>query len=398
MLMTLSLPSDYSATYGAALQIPILVDPDLPLSADFESGFKTDTPFSVSLEEAILCADRHLRVFGRGDWLTVAAEIENWRNVLRWNLCTFWTCDPASNSFDTTSRFSAEHPKWMGELLAEGLALRLLEKRLHLPSSKFFFYSGAEARPDFVARPPAWFSRAFLDGKRRRFGLECRIRRGWASIHASDRAEIARKKLGKFSGVLAIYSAYGPPSPKRASARTRLILGDPEGDEGPISFLEVVRVLVHHYSGVTERLGLWAHRDALREAWEQLESGEVPPPRVDPGSGQDGPLNSKSFGEEEYSGRFFSALMLQQHTGRITDREARDRIRAEDFGALFYQGINTRLLRSLRTFEWEAVEAFFDENALLRPDIGSDGVVRAQLPAEDEDYDIVAEATRSALS
>jgi hypothetical protein len=380
------------------MSIPFIEDKQFPLTQMLRSRLNPATAFEVSLDEAITCADRHLHVHGKPQSADIVRLVNEWLNVLRWELATFWSCNPGSHWYDDargSAEFSPEHPRRVGELLAEGLAIRLLERRLHIPRSKLFFYSGSEARPDFVMRPLRRMSRALLDNDRRLFALECRSRMGWSSIHKSDQEQLKKKKQGKFSGTVAIYSCYGPPSEIENMVRTRYLLGDPPDEADPVTKPTAIRVLLIHYLGVTSRLGLWYHHRELKTALAALEDGVELRKRRDPGMGEDTPLNAVTRRESQYFGRFFSEAIFLYRRGEFTRDEVNRRIHGGQLGEVAYHGLSTEVLRAIRCYDWDALEVYFDKNTLHDPDVGGDGMIKARLNEDSDDYPTVIDAIRS---
>lgn len=397
---TLSLPVDYASTFGQKLSIPVIEDDKLRLSDTLRKSFAPDTSFEVSLDEAIATADRHLHVYGKPPGTETVRLVGEWLDILRWELATFWSCNPNEHWYDDDKgrmAFSQEHPRRVGELLAEGLAIRLLEKRLLIPRSKLFFYSGTDARPDFVMRPLPRMSRAVLNNDRRLFALECRSRKGWSSIRSSDYEQLRKKKKRNFSAAIAIYSCYGPPSENKKLPRTRYLLGDPPGQAGPASRSTVLRALLVHYIGVTSRLGLWSHHQELQHALKALDDGAELQTRADPGMRGDAHLNRVQRGSSEYLGRFFSEFVLRYQRRQFTRASVRRRIQDGDLGSIVYHGLSADVLRAIRSYDWDTLEAYFDENTVYDGDIGGDGTLKTELKEGSDDYAIAAKAIHAEL-
>ena len=327
---TITIPG-YSTWAQAVLSIAVIEDQNLSLNPQFQQLYQPGTAFEFRCDHAIQSADRHLFIRGRPP--KPLKVVEAWLHLLRWEFSTFWAVDQGTNTIDSRgAAFSSEHPTRAGEMFAEGLAVLLMEKRLRLPRSKLFFYSSPTARPDFLFTPSRRIKRALLLGDRRAFGLEARLRAGWASIRKEDHAGLAAKKQGgRFSGVLAVYLGYGPPSLINGTSRTRLILGDPERDAPELTEADARAVVLGHYYRACQRLGLWEFCDHLEAAIGR--EGEQPldrQPNIDAIPGR------VSFAGSHYRGSFLSELLTDVQDETVDEAEVVARLATGNLGAIVF--------------------------------------------------------------
>ena len=205
--------------------------------------------------------------------------VEDWINIQRWETQHFWEVGPHSCRLyqNQQTQVTSEHRLRSGELLAEGLAILFLEKRLKWGRQNFFFYEGAGARPDFIFNlsPNRRFGVAW---QRRRYGLEARLAQTQLNLWAQDITDLTAKKAAPIpttpiSGVIAIYCFYGRGnhSDQNTTPCTRLHLADPEEEGAPMTDDEIAEIIIHHYLGATSRAGLWGYRDRLRKLAKTLQ-------------------------------------------------------------------------------------------------------------------------------
>jgi hypothetical protein len=375
---------NYAAEFKRTITIPVEEDADLPLTAALRAQLTPGNSFSFTLDDAIAAGDRFLAIHGQPP--NPAQVVSDWLNMLRWEFSTYWE-SPGGNWYDVRQggpvAFSSEHPKRSGELLAHGVAILFLERRLRIARSRFFFLDGATARPDFMVRLQRSAQRTVLLRDRHRMGLEVRSRYRVQKVPCGDVAKLQQKKLA-LANTVAVYCAYGAPTEVRNEQRTRILLADPDGEgevaEGP----EVARIIFGHYVGVTARLGVWDVRTALEEMLAALNAGgPMPEPRPRPARrGVVRVLNREVIGGRTYEGRFFSELLVRHAQGLLSDEERNLLIRTGRLGRVFFAGIRQDVLELLESFDLRALEGFFDDAALGEhggnEHYASDGTVRVE--------------------
>jgi hypothetical protein len=381
--------STYPGNCGKTLLIPVTEDAHtaMKVKLPFASQLKIGQPFSVKLDEAIQAADRHIYVQGRPP--NPLAFVEDWINVLRWEVNNLWDVRPAENCYlrDRTRNLTHEHYKRSGEILAEGLAIAFLENRLKLPRQRFFFINGGGTRPDLVVQLKPRHCSALLHD-RLRFMVEVRSRQHMSNLSAEDRKELKKKKASPgMAGVLAIYCCYGEGEHRNKSARTRIHLADPPGNDLPkVSEAEVGEIAIHHYLRITSQIGLWAHRDHLYRAAEARG--------IDAPSFTRAGLRAihigirRSEGGEWFRGREFNELVFLASLtpSSIAERDSiRDRVRrrvnAGELGAMVFRGLNERVLRLIEASDWLGLAEYRDaattEHSVDRW-VRSDGLFRSE--------------------
>lgn len=389
--------SSYPGWCGDTISIPLTTDVSRPLSAGLGAALQPSTPLNFVFDEAIQAADRHVYVEGTPP--NSLAFVEDWINLLRWEISNLWTIDTVNSRY-TRNRsipLTHEHYKRSGEILAEGIAILLLERRLGIPRQRIFFYNGADARPDFVAHLKPRHNRALVY-RGHKLALEVRSRKSQVGLNASDIVSLDKKKDG-FAGVLAVYCFYGEHQHRDATSHTRIHLADPSGDDiAEVSDLEKSEIVIHHYLRITSQLGLWEHRDHLLAAAEAASSGIVyhdrmeqrVAPRISRG------ITRRKKGRE-FLGREFNTLLEYAHTKpssleqkKEIRREAQLRIQLRDFGTTIFRGLAFDVVRLIETSDWEALFNWngFDANQESETDFvvndwaRSDGLCRDQLRVE----------------
>lgn len=385
--------SKYPGNCGVPLSLPVVEDghPASAVTVPFRAQLQIGRPFSVTLDQAIQAADRHVYVQGQPP--NPVAFVEDWINLLRWEVSTLWEVRAADSSYlrDVGRNLTHEHYKRSGEVLAEGLAIVFLEERLGIPRQRFFFVNGSGLRPDFVVKLKPRHCRALLHN-RLRFMLEVRSRSNMRSLSARDRRELAGKKtLRRAAGVLAVYACYGDGRHRDGTARTRLHLADPPGDEGrEASDGEVSEIVIHHYLRITSQLGLWHHRDHLLRAAKNID-GELQ--NFSRSNQQTIPsIVRRKAGNQTYQGREFNELIaLASHSpataaehDSIRERIKR-RVSAGEFGGMVFRGLNETVLRFIEESSWLKLAEYQDADAKeFKVDhwIRSDGVFRSEVAIE----------------
>ena len=85
--------SSYSP-FESPLTLRIVADEGLPLNPDLSKALKPGTDFKVIPDDAVKCAVRHLFIDTKKPPPNPVALTRGWLNLLRWELMTFWRCDP----------------------------------------------------------------------------------------------------------------------------------------------------------------------------------------------------------------------------------------------------------------------------------------------------------------
>ncbi len=375
---------NYAAEFQRRLSVPVIEDEDLPLASGLSAALAPGTDFSFTIDDAILAGDRFLAIHGRPP--NPVQMVRDWVNVLRWEVSTYWE-SPRGHWYDVRPNpptwFSAEHPKRSGELLAHGIAILFLERRLRVARSRFFFLEGADARPDFLVRLQRSAQRAVLLTDRSKMGLEVRSRYRVRQVPTTDKPKLLKKKQA-MTNTVAVYCAYGAPTEKRGSARTKIVLADPPGEGRPAEDAEVAEIIFGHYLGVAGRLGLWDARDALDILLGRLAAGgDLPAPQpLGPGRPRAFGLPIETVQGVRYVGRFFSELLVRRDQGLLSPSDRDVALKTGRFGRVFFAGIREDLLRAVVAVDLAAVEGFFDDRALRKDQVdeyfSSDGTVRIE--------------------
>lgn len=402
--MTYSLViKDYPGSFGIDITIPVLEDGRLKLDQALKARAKIGTPFSFSIEEAIRAAQRHLFIRSATGLSRDNPEqvVEDWLNLLRWEVRTFWTARPQENWYGETDNadiyITSEHPRRSGEMLAEGIAVLFAEKRLRISRSKIFFYKdvGNKARPDFVFGTKTTPRLGIVLNGRKLYGLEVRSRNAIQSVHADDHESLRGKKRKKknnspnLSGIVAMYCSYGPPSAARKIVASQIILADPKKRLVKLDRIELFEVLCVHYIGVTSRIGLWSERDALEQALIQLRKHRVPTlSSIVVSPSVSSLLPQRVFGSESYRGRLFSTLLIQFQRGEITREQAFDMFKQGAVGDIVFHGVNETALEFIKNLDFKSLEKFFDvnvKNSGSETSVGADGSIMMRRRPDEQD-------------
>jgi hypothetical protein len=404
---------NYPGDFGIEFEIPVLEDKNLTLDSEIFADAQTGTNFRFSLEDALNAATRHLFIRDTNGKNHDNPEeiVEDWLNLLRWEVKTFWTVKPAANWYGETDNpeiyITAEHPRRAGEMLAEGIAILFAERRLQISRSKAFFYegTGGRAKPDFVFRLKVKPKYGIVLTGRELYGLEVRSRAGIQSIHSADHKKLKAKKSRKgtkkmksgqplaapvISGVLAVYCSYGPPSTKKKTTRSQIILGDPPEDQAVMANdINMAEILAVHYIGVTSRIGLWDEMHLLENALREIRAGRLPPMRPLPSNKRIRRVIPRRFGQMKYLGRLFTSLLTALHSGQLTKAEALSRFRRGNTGEFTFHGLNEQAINAINTLDFTSLEAFFDENAReghRGATVGADGSIMMRIKPNAKDF------------
>jgi hypothetical protein len=365
------LNSAYPGNFKEKVTIPVIQDSLKSLTGAF-AATALPSDFTFSIDDALGLADRHMRIRGRPP--NPIQIVQDFTNLLRWEVSTFWRLDAAAAFYghNTTGpcQFTQEHPRRSGELFAEGIALKFLGNWLRIPRQMIYFLEASDARPDFTFAFPARGAGLVYNGLN--FGLEVRNRVSPAPLASG----LARTRLGKtaydaldkkkqnmsthgLTGILAIYCFYGKDPDNVPALRPRLHVADPDTRPQPVSSPDIARLLVEYYLGVTSRIGLWQHYERLLEADVSLRHNRYPDP--DPNV----PRFSRVFGElprtfakQEYRGRWFSSVLaLQKQLGRPAVETL---VQAGQYGSVAFHGVNEAVLQLIEQFRWEELGQFYD--------------------------------------
>ena len=372
----------YPGQCAANLTIPVIEEADAALAVQlgFRPQLQIGTPFSFTLDEAIQCADRHIYVHGRPP--NPLPFVQDWINLLRWEVSNLWRVDAAQSRFardcDTmppTRSLTAEHYKRSGEILAEGVATLFLERRLHVARQRFFFFEGADARPDFIVSLKARHRRALLLN-RRRFMFEVRSRNadeGMRNLAQRDKDDLEKKKvqarhLNGVAGVLAIYNCYGMKAHRDGTSQTRIHLADPaEFDAPDADDIDVASIAIHHFILMTSQVGLWDHRDHLQRAVTSFTEGRIPRETMVLRGIERG--IERPFLGRSYRGRDFNSLIeFAFKTPRsLSERDqnrrtVRAQVAAGDFGLYTFRGLDTQVLSLIENSQWSELADFAQES------------------------------------
>lgn len=387
--------SGYPGACANTLIIPVIedTDPSMLITLPFRGDLQIGTTFPFSIEEAIQAADRHIYIEGRPP--NPLAFIEDWINILRWEVNNLWKVDVANSQYERNLNMALthEHYKRSGELLAEGIAVLFLEKRLRVSRQRFFFYRGAGARPDYVVSLKARHRRALLL-QHNKIGIEVRSRTAACrNIPAPDRKDIrAKKTIAGLGGVLAVYCYYGTGRHRDGISRTRIQLADPPSDRNiNVHDYDEAATVIHHYLSITSQLGLWDHRDHLIRAAKEAHARKIyrTPLRVHDSQRVERCVSHKWM-QQSYQGREFNELLylageniIDLETKQVIQREIRHRLDAGDYGTLTFRGLNDVALQHIENCRWEELLDFHDSAAKsFEVDrwVRNDGLYRFQTP------------------
>lgn len=380
---------------NTAFSIPVTEDDNdnLKLTSVLRSELKPGVDFSFFIEEAIRSNDRYYCIMGRqqNPVELVEAEISDLRNSIQ----RLWHFDSTKRVIDRTQlNLTSEHYKRSGELLAQGLALVFIEKRLNIPRQRFFFYEGTKARPDFIGRVKRYHKRALLlEG--RRFAIEARLRNSKPNIYGDDRAKILDKKKGMtktaagLASAIGVYLFYGDGYfSRKKRPHTRLHICDPQWGGGEYEESDLALTTIHHYLRATSRVGLWDHRDHLISAAKAPSLQKVANSISMPQKIMRGEI--ETFNGHKYRGRWFHGLIEDRFKKPETLQERnaikstiRQRIENEDYGYRTFYGIRESVLSMIENCSWQEIFNFMDDSTSEeRTFISSDGFVRHLAPID----------------
>ncbi|MFW6107646.1 MAG: hypothetical protein ACOC70_00465, partial [bacterium] len=189
----------YPGPCADPLTVPVTAETGhgLGLSAELAEALKPGHPFEFCLEDAIQCAERSMVPFGQrpNTGADAVRVVEEWLNLQRWQIRNLWTVDAAAGALARNEELGLPHEQYRrsAEILAEGVALLLLETRLHIPRKRFFFAPGGGPRPDFLGALKRHHRRG-LAWKGKYLALEVRARKSQARMYASEADGLWNKK------------------------------------------------------------------------------------------------------------------------------------------------------------------------------------------------------------
>ncbi|MGD0088502.1 MAG: hypothetical protein ABSE73_01150 [Planctomycetota bacterium] len=405
----------YPVSFTTPLEIDVTEDPKFRLKVAVRAELKPGTPFQVSLDEAIQCAERHMFIQNKDGTKdeNPTPTVRDWVNILRWEMGTYWATTPTKHYHlrsDNVIHFTHEHYRRSGELLAEGLAIRLLEERLKIKRQHFYFYRSGDVRPDFAVNLKGKRKLATILGNQR-IGLECRSRKGQDSLNKKDTKDIEKKKKKSgFTYVLIAYCFYGKGKHRSGTLRTRIHLADPNGDDTlPVTEDDLGAIAVQHYLGVVSRIGLWKFRDHLLKAgraYSRMQRFADTIPDDMPGYASKLP-----HGDREYRGRWFSSLVRFAFSPCRTAAEkqnlqaiVRHRWEQRDYGTIYYMGLDRSVFSMIARNDWHSLSGFSGQTVSETSEngftaLGSDGVIRHEfrLHPDSEWFDQVRRQLSTAL-
>ncbi|MBT3379354.1 MAG: hypothetical protein HN742_26380 [Lentisphaerae bacterium] len=390
--------SAYPQQFLQQLTVPVITDSKQPPPATMGASPLPAT-LVFSFDEAISMADRHLFIQGRP--ANPVQMVCDWTNVLRWESSVFWSVDPTTNWYGHNTggpyHFTSEHPTHSGELIAEGIAIKLLTSWLGIPRQAVWFLPGTGARPDYQINMIHGGSQYGVEVRCRRSPPPLVSRQARTYLFAPDYKSLAKKKAGTVASGLAatlgIYCYYGLPANSCAAEKPRIHLADPPAQIDALpSEREVIKHLIRYYTGVTSRIGLWSHLEHLERARELLDGGLAPEPAWTGAQGRwpFGYLAREAEGQQ-YRGRWFSSMILSWQRQELSRAEIVALLQAGVYGTVTYHGVNERVLQFIEQCQWTALLDFFDpatayiSNAGLLQHVTSDGVLKLDYRVTDPD-------------
>ena len=90
---------NYPGPFATQIKIPVVDDKNLKLKPEVRADAQIGTDFEFSLEDALNAAARHLFIRDAAGKNHDNPEevVEDWLNLLRWEVQTFWTVKPADH-------------------------------------------------------------------------------------------------------------------------------------------------------------------------------------------------------------------------------------------------------------------------------------------------------------
>lgn len=391
--------TDFPGEFGKTLTIPLEEDAKRPLTPHLRGKLRPSEPFPVMLSAAISAAERHMHIYRKTD--NEVELVEQWLNLLRWEVKTFWKVDHTQRAIDENDASNLyvtwEHRKRSGELLAEGIAVRFIERRLGIPRDRIRFVPGHEARPDFVVLKAASTTGTL-------YGIEVRWRHKLTVLGDEDYTDLVNKKTSTVaSRFIAVYVGYGRKSPVEEVVYTKVILADPPATGSKLTQLELADLVLDHYLGVTSRIGLWKYHARLQEMRSSVTSGRMPVRRTGLRDleGTLRYLPKRPRPARTYVGRYFSSLEVEKRNGRLTKRQAQALFRRNDFGLLIFHGLHRDMLRFIETYDVRGMIRFYDNGSRgesANPVITADGVYRDTAHVTDSNSEDATEIVATVLT
>lgn len=368
--------------FGELLTLPVTVDSAATLAGSLESLNDVHS-LTFSLDDVIRASTKYLRAETR-DYALHDDLVLRWIQMMRWHIATFWTVRHADNFIAPKGvydpSFPMDYTKPSGEMLAQGIALRVLEECGIGAQFMFFVPSGNKATPDFAFAPHAAINGdlAALDWGGVPIGLEARCRGSAVGLAPSDRRELANKKE-YFRQTLGVYFNYAGFDGNDGEIVARIHLADPENEEvEPFNEIAAFLVVAKHFRGVTQRIGLYEEADILHLMVEELTTGRIPLVRTEatypPQGGRR--VISRTHGTRQYHGRVFNAILQLLRRFSYADLVALGN--SDDVGAIYFFGLDDDVLAAIHHRDIRALRTFRGANERSPTySTGLDGVILA---------------------
>jgi hypothetical protein len=355
--------------FAQNLTLPVRVSAGLPLAGALAASLTAPVPhFSFRMSEAIRAVERH--VFVEGLPANPIALVEGFVAAFTWEFDNYWTVDIPQNAYYPQVApgvfLTIEHVARAGELIAEGIALLFLERRLGVSRANCSFIapSGNRPRLDYAFTPIHGTRLSVLCPGFPRLQLEVRSRKQMTSLTKRDRTRLLKKKKGHSAGqTLAIYCSYGAPSTGYGGAH--LILADPPGDDRIVSEEEAVPTILANYERITSRLGLWQQNAILRREIRARRLGvtlprasydELNAPRLRLAVRET--MDGKLYRGREFSDALTRAEQDPASAARLYQRASE----MGDLGNVTFHGLNVEALELVEAGEWGRLARFIDRD------------------------------------
>jgi len=193
--------------------------------------------------------------------------------------------------------------------------------------------------------------------------------------------------------------------------RTRLHLADPSKRTKPLSDGDIAEIVIHHYLGVTSRIGLWGYRDflarlarkhkslrRLRKTKEKTELEDSVTIRFDDSV----EIIQRRVGKQDYRGFWYAPQVAMARDAENGTTLGQTLISERQYGRIVFHGLNVRVLKLIRSSRWKKLAAFRDpESRRFRsnPWVFSDGVMKydREVEAGSDDARLVIAALEQVL-
>lgn len=334
------------------------------------------TEHRVSLEKV---SEAGLRFYRSGGVTTFSnAELVNMLFMTRYVFGHAFAVS-ATNSLEHRATTTLHHEALarQTELFSYGLACHFTSTLLGVPIDRFFFTTGADARPDFQARvtetelaqPGAGIGVLAPTGYI--LELEVKARTGWASARSTGTQGIALLKSlhGKvqsrpnraFLGIIVAL----PERPGMPRAQGKIIIADPgeavrlgEDEQSALLLEQAVSLLYQHGLWPTLARALSWLSDLRGLTERELELREFVQPYDDRAQYR---IVERRHDGRLFNGRIFSDVVMR--VGQIGRRgmsreEAEQRLELGQFGQLWYSGVDVDYVRIFETRDAEQLRRF----------------------------------------